>query len=149
MKSLSTAVFGKLTFAALFFLSVATAHAQSTATGASTTSGASPASGTDQSENAALVRYLGTQDDMLIFNVSYDNPEGNKFLVTVKDQDGAQLYQSLFRDKMFYKQFKLPKSDRDKIIFVIRNGEQAPIVKTFSVNVNSHFVQEVAVKKLM
>jgi hypothetical protein len=143
MKSLSTAVFGKLTFGALFFLSVATAHAQSTASGASATSGVA------QSENAASVRYLGTQDDMLIFNVSYDNPEGNRFLVTVKDQDGAQLYQSPFWDKAFYKQFKLSKSDRDKIIFVIRNGEQAPIVKTFSVNVNSHFVQEVAVKKLM
>jgi len=143
MKSLSTAVFGKLTFGAFFFLSIATAHAQSTASGVSTASGAG------QSENAASVRYLGTQDDMLIFNVSYDNPEGNKFLVTVKDQDGSQLYQSAFWDKAFYKQFKLSKSDRDKIIFVIRNGEQPPMVKTFSVNVNSHFVQEVAVKKLM
>jgi hypothetical protein len=143
MKSLLNAVCGKLTFGALFFLSIATAHAQSTASGVSATSE------TAQSENAASVRYLGTQDDMLIFNVSYDNPEGNRFLVTVKDQDGTQLYQSLFWDKAFYKQFKLPKSDRDKIIFVIRNGERAPIVKTFSVNVNSHFVQEVAVKKLM
>jgi hypothetical protein len=149
MKSLSTAVCGKLTFGALFFLSVATAHAQSTGTGASTTSEASATSGAAQGENAASVRYLGTQDDMLIFNVSYDNPEGNKFVVTVKDQDGSQLYQSPFWDKAFYKQFKLSKSDRDKIIFVIRNGERAPIVKTFSVNVNSHFVQEVAVKKLM
>src|ERR1700722_15017543 len=129
MKSLLNAVGGKFTFGALFFLSVATAHAQSTASGAA------------QSENAISVRYLGTQDDMLIFNVSYDNPEGNRFLVTVKDQDGTQLYQSLFWDKEFYKQFKLPKSDRDKIIFVIRNGERSPIVKTFSVNINSHFVQ--------
>jgi hypothetical protein len=143
MKSLSNAFVSKLTFGALFFLSVATAHAQSTASGVSTASGAG------QSENAATVTYLGTQDDMLIFNVSYDNPQGNRFLVTVKDQDGTQLYQNPFRDKAFYKQFKLPKSDRDKIVFVIRNGEQAPIVKTFSVNVNSHFVQEVAVKKLM
>jgi len=143
MKSLINAFVSKLTFGALFFLSVATVHAQSTVSGASTAAGAG------QSENAATVRYLGTQDDMLIFNVSYDNPAGNKFLVTVKDQDGAQLYQSPFRDKAFYKQFKLPKSDKDKIVFVIRNGEQAPIVKTFSVSVNSHFVQEVAVKKLM
>ena len=143
MKSLLNAFVSKLTFGTLFFLSVATAHAQSTVSPAST------AAGPGQSENAASVRYLGTQDDMLIFNVSYDNPEGNKFLVTVKDQDGSQLYQSSFWDKAFYKQFKLSRSDRDKIIFVIRNGAQAPIVKTFSVNVNSHFVQEVAVKKLM
>ena len=133
----------KSLFSALFILSVATAHAQSSVSGVSSTSGAG------QSENEASVRYLGTQDDMLVFNVSYDNPEGNKFMLTVKDQDGSQLYQSLFWDKAFYQQFKLPKSDRDKIIFVIRNGERAPVVKTVSVNINSHFVQEVAVKKLM
>jgi hypothetical protein len=143
MKSLFNAFLSKLTFGALFFLSVATVHAQSTDSGVPAISGAS------QSENATTVRYLGTQDDMLIFNVSYDNPQGNRFLVTVKDQDGIQLYQSPFWDKAFYKQFKLPRSDKDKVVFVIRNGEQAPIVKTFTVNVNSHFVQEVAVKKLM
>jgi hypothetical protein len=136
MKSLFKAAFGKLTFGTLFLLTVATANAQST------TPGASPAT------DSATVRYLGTQDDMLIFNVSYANPKGNKFLVAVKDQDGTQLYLNLFRDKSFYKQFKLPKTDKDKVIFVIRNGQDAPIVKTFAVNVNSRFVQEVAIKKL-
>ena len=135
MKSLFNAAFGKLTFGTLFLLTVATAHAQPTASGA--------APGTD----SATVKYLGTQDDMLIFNVSYDNPQGNKFIVSIKDQDGTQLYQNFFRDKAFYKQFKLPKSDKDEVIFVIRNGG-TPIVKTFTVNVNSRFVQEVAIKKL-
>lgn len=136
MKSLSTVVFGRVTIGVFFLFSVASAHAQSTV------SSGGPGA------NAALVKYLGTQDDMLIFNVSYDNPEGNKFLVAVKDQDGNQLYEDLFRDKTFYKQFKLPKSDRERVIFVIRSGEQTPIVKTFDVKVNSRFVQEVAVKKL-
>ncbi|HEV3325456.1 MAG TPA: hypothetical protein VG052_07610 [Puia sp.] len=136
MKSFFNAAFGKLIFGTFFLLSVATAHAQSTVPGAV------PAT------DSATVRYLGMQDDMLIFNVSYDNPKGNKFVVAVKDQDGTQLYQNIFRDKAFYKQFKLPKTDKDEVIFVIRNGQDAPIVKTFAVNIDSRFVQEVAIKKL-
>jgi len=85
---------------------------------------------------------------MIVFNVSYDNPQGGKFLVTIKDQDGNQLYQRFYSDKSFYKQFKLPKTDKDKVVFIFRNGQEAPIVKTFAVNVNSRFVQEVAVKKV-
>jgi hypothetical protein len=136
MKSFFNAAVGKLIFGTFFLLSVATAHAQSTAPGAVPVT------------DSATVKYLGMQDDLLIFNVSYDNPKGDKFVVAVKDQDGTQLYQNLFKDKAFNKQFRLPKTDKDKVIFVIRNGQDAPIVKTFTVSVDSHFVQEVAIKKL-
>ena len=136
MKSFFNAAVGKLIFGTFFLLSVATAHAQSTAPGAAPVT------------DSATVKYLGMQDDLLIFNVSYDNPKGDKFVVAVKDQDGTQLYQNLFKDKAFNKQFRLPKTDKDKVIFVIRNGQDAPIVKTFAVNVDSRFVQEVAIKKL-
>ena len=134
MKSLLTAVFGKLTFGTFFLLSVVAANAQSTASGAGPT------------EHATQVRYQGTQDDMLVFDVAYENPEGNKFLFTVKDQDGTQLYQRFFSDKSFFKQVKLPKTD--KVIFIIRNGQEQAIVKTFEINVNSRFIREVAIKKL-
>jgi hypothetical protein len=136
MKSFFNAAIGKLMLGTIFLLSVATSHAQSTA------------SGTVAVTDSAMVRYLGTQDDMLIFNVAYDNPKGNKFLVAIKDQDGNQLYRNIFSDKVFYKQFKLPKTEKDKVIFVIRNGQDVPIVKTFAVNVDSRFVQDVAIKKL-
>jgi len=104
-------------------------------------------SGTGQGEGATI-KYLGTQDDLIVFNVSYGNPEGSKFQVIVKDQDGNQLYQNIFNEKTFYKQFRLPKADKDRVVFVIRNGKEADVVKTFEVNVNSRFVQEIAVKKL-
>ena len=136
MKQSISAFFGKLTFGTLFLLSVAAANAQSTASGAGPT------------DNAAIVKYLGTQDDMIVFNVAYDNPQGSKFLVTIKDQDGNQLYQRFYSDKSFYKQFKLAKTDKDKVVFIFRNGEEEPIVKTFAVNVSSRFVQEVAIKKV-
>jgi hypothetical protein len=124
MKSLFNAVFGRFVLGATFVMTLATAHAQST------------------------VKYLGTQDDMIVFNVSNLNPDGARFLLTIKDQDGSTLYQNAFADKSFYKQFRLPRADKDRIVFVFHSGHDADVVKTFDVNVNSHFVREVAIKKI-
>lgn len=137
MKSSFAAAFGKLTSGIFFLMIAVAAHAQPS------DSVIAP------KESAAVVKYLGTQDDMLVFNVAYPNADGSKFQLTVKDQDGNQLYQNTFSDKSFYKQFRLPKADKDKIIFVIRDGHhEADIVKAFEININSRYIQEVAVKKL-
>ena len=136
MKSLITAFFGKLSLAAAFLLVLSTAHARPTV------------AHTGSTDTVATVKYLGTQDDMLIFNVSYVNPDGSKFSLVVKDQDGTQLYQGLFSEKSFYKQFRLPKADKDRIVFVFRDFRDADIVKAFDVNVNSRLIREVAVKKI-
>ena len=136
MKSLLNVLFGRLILGTFFLLTLATANARPTVVMPY------PA------DTAVTVRYLGTQDDMLIFNVSYSNPDGSRFLLTVKDQDGTQLYQSLFSDKSFYKQFRLPKADKDRIVFVIHDYRDADVVKTFDVSVNSRFIREVAVKKI-
>jgi hypothetical protein len=134
MKSLIHAVFGKLILGTLFVLTLATAHAQVQVN--------------NPKETAVAVKYLGTEEDMLVFNVSNPNPGGNKFQLTIKDQNGTALYRDFFSERSFYRQFKLPKTDKDKVVFVFRNNAGADIVKTFEVNVNSRYVREVAVKKL-
>ena len=135
MKSLFNAVFGRFVLGATFVMTLATAHGQSASTG-------------DGQNEKATVKYLGTQDDMIIFNVAYANPEGNRFELVIKDQDGSMVYQNSFTDKSFYKQFRLPKTDKDRIFFVFHNNHDADVVKTFEVNVNSRFVYAVAIKKI-
>jgi hypothetical protein len=135
MKSLFNAVFGKLILGIFFVMTLATAHAQSASSG-------------DGQNEQFTVKYLGTQEDMIVFNVSYPNPEGGKFQLIIRDQDGSSLYQSTFSDKAFYKQFRLPKTDKDRIAFVFHNTHDADVVKTFEINVNSRFVREVAIKKV-
>src|ERR1700755_1370671 len=124
MKPLFNAVFGRLVPGVVFLMTLATAHAQST------------------------VKYLGTQDDMIVFNVSNPNPDGNKFQLTIKDQDGSTLYQNVFADKSFFKQFRLPKAEKDRIVFIFHDYRGADVVKTFEVNVDSRFVREIAIKKV-
>jgi hypothetical protein len=135
MKPQLKTVLGKFIVGTFFVLALAPAQAQTVTT-------------TDGQSDNAQVKYLGTQDDMVVFNVSYSNPDGNKFTLIVKDQDGLSLYSNSFSDKSIYKQFRLPKSDKDRIVFVFRDGHAADIVKTFGINVNSRFVREVAIKKI-
>jgi hypothetical protein len=135
MKSLFNAVFGRFALGTMFVLTLATAHAQSAAVG-------------DVRNEQVTVKYLGTQEDMVVFNVSCPNPEGSRFQLIIKDQDGALLYQNTFSDKSFYKQFRLPKTDKDRVVFIFRNNHDADLVKAFDINVSSRFVREVAIKKL-
>jgi hypothetical protein len=134
MKSLFNTAIGRLTLGIILLLSVTTASAQKE----------TPVPGSD----SAVVKYQGTQDDMLVFNVSYNNPAGQKFVILITDQDGNHLFQDIFRDKSFYRQFKVPKVEKDLITFVFRHGQEAPVEKRFAVNINSHLIQEVAIKKL-
>ena len=127
--------FIKYLLGASFLLILSSARAQTKETGTS-------------SNDAATVKYLGAQDDMLVFDVAYANPTGGKFLVIIKDQDGTQLYQNIFNEKTIYKQFRLPKSEKDRVVFVIRDFRDADIVKAFDINVNSRLIHEVAVRKV-
>jgi len=132
MKSYLTAI--------AFLFVVASTNAQSTTAGSTTAAVAG--------QKEPLVKCLGIQEDMVIFNVSYPNPTGNKFSLIVKDQDGAQLYQSIFSEKNFYKQFRLPKTDKNKISFVIRSGKGTDIEQSFEINTSSRFVEDIAIKKI-
>src|SRR5580658_2546116 len=111
MKKMIMTTIAKFTAAGLLLVTVATTQAQTT-TSAST-------------ENNTTVKYLGTQDDMILFNVSVANPQGNKFSVIVSDNDGNQLFQEVYNDKKFDKRFRLPKTETGKLTFVVRNFKDA------------------------
>jgi hypothetical protein len=134
MKSYLIAAISKFCLGALFFFAVSTVRAQS--------------GGVTTKEEPVTVKYLGAQDDMVVFNVSCPNPSGNRFSLIVKDQDGNPLYQGTFAEKAFYKQFRLSKADRSRITFLVRTNREADVIKSFEINVNSRFVADVDIKKL-
>jgi hypothetical protein len=95
----------------------------------------------------AAVKYLGNQNDMMVFHVQYENPTGDRFFVTVKDTDGTALYTGAFSEKKFDKKFRVPRTDSNKVLFVIKgSGNEVP--QTFEVNSNIRTVEEVVVTKV-
>ncbi len=135
MKRLIISVTGKFVLGIMFIAGSFATHAQSNG-------------GPVANEKSATVKYLGVQDDMVLFNVSVNNPGGKKFSVIVKDQDNTQLFQRVYTDKQFDKQFKLPRADKNTLTFVIRDFKGADITQSFAINVNTRYVEDIAIKQV-
>jgi hypothetical protein len=146
MNTQLTAVLSKLTFGTLLFLAIASANAQSPSPIVTPVQPSAPVAG--DKDTMAMVKWLGTQDDMILFNVTYKNPGGSPFSVIVKDEEGTQLYQSVFKEKDFSKQFRLPGADRSKIVFILRDLKATGLARVYEINVNRRYIDEVAVRKI-
>ena len=96
----------------------------------------------------ATVQFAGSSDNALVFNVKVANNNGDKFTVTVTDNDGTVLYAQNFSDKNFDKKFKLLKSDDiSRYNFKITSNNKE-LEQSFSVNASTKVVDDVVVTKL-
>ena len=115
------------------------------ATSAVWAQGSVPAQGSIRSQDSTTIKYLGTQDDQVIFHIAHINPQGSFFNLIVRDQDGSELYQHGFHDRFFNKQFRLPRTDKSKLSFIIRNGKDE-IVRSFEID--TRVIEDVVVTRL-
>jgi len=92
MKKINPAI-AKLTLAVIFMVTLVSVQGQ--------------ASISMPMEKNVEIKYLGTNDGSMFFNVVYDNPNGNKFAVIVFDKEDTQLYQEFYSDKKFDKKIQI------------------------------------------
>lgn len=129
--------FGNLLAAALFL----------SANAATPVSVSKPAITATADANKVEVKYTGVDKyNQLSFNVKYSNPSGNIFTLVVLDENGDQLFRAHYSDRKFDKTFKLPKSEVNKISFVIEDGKGA-FKEKFDVNVETTTYENVTVSK--
>jgi hypothetical protein len=102
--------------------------------------------GEPQASNTPTLRYLGTVDDEMLFQLQFYNAPGNKFRVFILDAEGDELYGGSFSDKNFDKKFQLPKSYKDKIVFRI---SEATGKQLHQFEVNTKMVEEVQVRRVV
>ena len=93
-----------------------------------------------------VVTYLGTGEELMSFNMKYENAAGDKCLVSVLDSNGEVLFDQVFNDKKFNKTFKVP-SDMGKLSFVVRNIKTRA-QKKIEINTERRFVEQVSVTRL-
>jgi hypothetical protein len=104
--------------------------------------------GDRNSAATAEVKYIPDAQGQGIFNVQYNNVAGNRFTICVMDADGNQLYQNIYTDKKFDKNFRLAEPDSyGELIFIIRNLADNSIQR-FEVVASSHLVEEVDVREV-
>jgi hypothetical protein len=91
------------------------------------------------------VKYLGSMDDGVLFNVKYNNQTASPFTLIVSDASGEVLYEQTYTDKQFNKKFLLSRA-YDKMSFVIRNDKEKTN-QTFAINITSKVVEDVYVRR--
>lgn len=96
----------------------------------------------------ATVTYVATGDESLLFDVKVNNEEGEKFTIVVKDDKGAALYRGSYYDKAFKRRFVLPKTDSNKLTFLIKS-ESGLQSETFEINTKTSVIEEVSVRRVM
>jgi len=110
-------------------------------------SGNSPA-GDHNSATTAEVKYVTLAEGQGMFNVQCDNAAGSRISIQILDADGDQLYQSIFTDKKFDKNFKLADPDSyHKLVFVIHNLADNS-VQRFEVVASTRLVEDVKVEEV-
>jgi hypothetical protein len=97
-------------------------------------------------DKTADIRYLGATGENLLFNVTYENPNGSKFSVIVLDQDGTPLFQEVYSEKKFDKRFRLPKAENRKVTFIVRDFKDADLKQSFEID--TRITEELEVTKV-
>jgi len=96
--------------------------------------------------NKLEVKYLGSQNDNLIFDVHYNNLKGTSFAFVVKDEDGDVLFEKEYNNKQFHKKVELARiDDLKKLSFsIVSYGDN--LVQTKDIMIKTRFVEDVLVK---
>lgn len=96
----------------------------------------------------AEITYAGNEGNTISFNVKFENINGEKFTITVKDENGDVLFAGNFNEKTFAKKFKFVNgANYGKLNFSI-NTEGSFLEETFVVNTVQKTIDEVTVTKL-
>lgn len=96
----------------------------------------------------AAVTYVASGDDSLLFDVKVNNEAGEKFTILVKDDNSTVIYRGSYYDKNFRKRFVLPKTDTNKLTFLIRS-ESGLQSEAFEIYTNTRMIEEVSVRRVM
>jgi hypothetical protein len=96
----------------------------------------------------AQVKYIPVKDGQGVFNVVYNNLEGDRFVLQIQDEEGNQLYQNAFTDKNFTRNFQLADPESYlKLVFVIRNLSDHS-TQRFEVESKTQLVEDVNVQEV-
>ena len=89
---------------------------------------------TPLAESQMSVKYTGANDKGLTFNVQFENPGAQKFILVIKNTEGEVLYQAQFHDVHFNKTIQFLQDEEEiRPVFIIRAGKQE-LLQSFTIN---------------
>lgn len=101
-------------------------------------------------KNNPEVKYLGTIDNKLVFQIDLQNASENNYLfVSIKDENGSTLFNEKIRANQFSRKVAFEKEEFEgkKISFVIYNGRESS-TQVFQVSRSLRMVEDVAITQV-
>lgn len=101
------------------------------------------------SNDKAAIQYVGETSEALMLSVKINNSIGNRFTITVKDDNNEVLFSQSYNDKNFDKLFKFLKEKQDNLKYYITvSSRNKQLEQKYEVSATSKTVQSVVVNKL-
>ncbi|WP_447641925.1 MULTISPECIES: hypothetical protein [Chitinophagaceae] len=99
--------------------------------------------------NDANVKYVGeTKDNGIVFDVNYENPKNQRFVLVISNSQGDVLFNQSYRDAAFRKTIMV-KKDSDaagSVTFSVRSNGDEIFSKTFQIDTEAQVIRKVTVK---
>lgn len=100
-------------------------------------------------ESNPEIKYLGTIQDKLVFQIDLQSASEKPLYVSIKDENGVILFSEKIKDNKFSRKFAFDKEEFDgqKLSFVIHDSEETTS-QAFQVARNMRVVEDVVITRL-
>ena len=94
-------------------------------------------------------KYLGTINNKPVFQINFNNAEGEKVNLYIKDENGNIIYSDLVKDKNYSRKIQLENIDLGtlKVILSIRSKKEN-LTQAFIINQNTRTEENIEIAKL-
>lgn len=101
------------------------------------------------SEVPVEVKYVGSTEGSPLFQIAFNNPQGDEVSITLRDQDGYTIYTDVTKEKAYLRKLRLDGLDFDtmKLTLTLRTKKETQ-TKSFEVTKNIRTVEDIAVVSL-
>ncbi len=95
------------------------------------------------------VKYIGSMQGSPLFQIAFNNPEGNDISITLRDQEGYIIYTDVTNDKAYARKIRFDDLDfaTMKLTLTLRSKKELQ-TKTFEVTRSSRVVEDFTVVSL-
>jgi hypothetical protein len=100
-------------------------------------------------ETPVEIKYLGSQEGTLLFQIHFTNPNAEAVNLVLRDEQGNVIYTEVVREKVYSRKIRFEEMDTDKLKLTLslRTGK-AVQSKTFEIKRSTRVIEDIAVVTL-
>ena len=95
------------------------------------------------------IKYIGSVNQNPVFQIDFENPEGEEVYLSLKDENGVLIYSDVVKDKKYSRKLQLNTGDINDLKMVLSlRSKKGVETQTFQINKNVRVIENVEVARL-